>query len=142
MSSNGARGMFDRLTLSPTTAKAARTPSTQEAIPGLPKDVVVTHVLGAIDDPNYLAHLLAVCPAMREAVDATGRQVEEVSNEKAAELGYLSTLKSKLRRGCLTLSNELWGDEIRVVRVADMNDDYDKDLCRSAAQGGQLEVLR
>tara|TARA_B110000503_G_C7168829_1_gene423282 strand:- start:4505 stop:5293 length:789 start_codon:yes stop_codon:yes gene_type:complete len=143
MSSNGARGMFDRLTLSPTTAKAARTPSTQEAIPGLPKDVVVTHILGAFDDPIYLAHLLAVSSAMRDAVAATGRQVEEVSDEKAAELGYLSTLKSKLRRGCLSLSYDLKDAGLETFDVfLAMNYKGEKDLCGSAAKEGQLEVLK
>jgi hypothetical protein len=47
MSSDWARGMFDRLTINPrrTTAAAARKKSMQEAIPGLPDHLVDTHVL-------------------------------------------------------------------------------------------------
>ena len=70
---------------------------------------------------------------MREAVDATGRQVEEVSDEKAAELGYLSTLKSKLRRGCLSLSYDLKDAGLETFDVfLAMNYKGEKDLCGSA----------
>ena len=114
MPSTWTRGMFDK-------PRRPRKEFTQEAIPGLLKDVVVTHILGAIDDPLHLAQLRAVSPSVRDAVAATGRLVKEFSNKEAAELGYLSTLKSKRRRG--------------LVKSC-------KDLCKAAAKGGQLETLK
>ena len=49
-----------------------------EAIPGVPFEVVVTHVLGSenLSDVADLARLRAVSPAMKVAVAATRRKVE------------------------------------------------------------------
>ena len=44
-------------------------------------------------DPADLAVLRAVSKGLRDAVDATGREIEEFSEEEAAARGYLSTLK-------------------------------------------------
>ena len=69
--------------------------STQEAFPGLPQEVVVTHFLRSDTDPTVLARLRAVNRAMRDAVDAVdmkGLLVEELSAEEAAQCGYLDTL--------------------------------------------------
>ena len=79
-------------------ARAAQTTdthqsSTQEAFPGLPQEVVVTHVLRSDTDPIVLARLRAVNRAMRDAVDQTGLSVDELPAEEAAELGCLETLK-------------------------------------------------
>jgi hypothetical protein len=54
---------------------------TQEAILGLPDDIVVTHILRSdhFDDPAELARLPAVSRAMRDAVVATGLKFEELS---------------------------------------------------------------
>ena len=63
MSSDWARGMFDRLTINPrrTTAAAARKKSMQEAIPGLPDHLVVADILKSdyFADPADLARLIA-----------------------------------------------------------------------------------
>jgi hypothetical protein len=49
----------------------------QGAIPGLPEEIVVAHILGSANLPDAadLAHLKAVSRAMRDAVGFTGRQV-------------------------------------------------------------------
>ena len=71
-------------------ARAAQTTdthesSTQEAFPGLPQEVVVTHVLRSehFDDPADLARLPAVSRAMRDAVAAkVGRLVLVITREQ------------------------------------------------------------
>ena len=72
------------------------------AIPGLPFDVAVWIVEKHLPDPADLAVLRAVSHGMRDAVDATGRKVEEFDEEDAAERGYLITLKCLRRRGRLS----------------------------------------
>ena len=99
-------------------ATATHDSSTQHAFPGLPQEVVVTHILRTDTDPIVLARLRAVNRAMRDAVDKTGLLVEELSAEKAAERGCLDTLKHKLQKGRL------------------------ENVCTSAAHHGQLEVLQ
>tara|TARA_B110000305_G_scaffold238781_1_gene304975 strand:+ start:561 stop:1121 length:561 start_codon:yes stop_codon:yes gene_type:complete len=76
----------------------AQQSDSQEALPGLPQDVVVTHILRSDTDPIVLARLRAVSRAMRDAVDTTGLSVKEVSAEEASQLGYLDTLKHKAQR--------------------------------------------
>jgi orotate phosphoribosyltransferase-like protein len=58
------------------------------AIPGLPFDVAVSLVEKHLPDPADLAVLRAVSKGMRDAVDATGRKIEEFDEEDAAERGY------------------------------------------------------
>jgi hypothetical protein len=48
------------------------------SFPGLPFDVAVSIVKKHLPDPADLAVLRAVSKGMRDAVDATGRKVEEV----------------------------------------------------------------
>ena len=72
------------------------------AIPGLPFDVAVSLVQKHLPDPADLAVLRAVSKGMRDAVDATGRKVEEFKEEDAVERGYVSTLKCLRRRGRLS----------------------------------------
>ena len=91
------------------------------AIPGLSFDVVVSIVEKHLPDPADLAILRAVSKGMRDAVDATGRKVEDFGQYDAAERGYLSTLKCLRRRGVLK-------DE--------------RLLCAAAARSGQLEALK
>ena len=115
MSSNAVCGAETR------TRKRARERDTnpQEAFPGLPQDVVVTHILRFVPDTVVLALLRAVNRAMRDAVDATGLRVKEWSSEEAAERGCLDTLKHKLQTGRL--------NECTV---------YESSVCEYAAKGG------
>ena len=91
------------------------------AFPGLPFDVAVSLVQNHLPDPADLALLRAMSKGMRDAVDATGRKVEELGQYDAVERGYLSTLKCLRRRGRLFLSDE-------------------RLLCAAAARIGDLEV--
>ena len=106
------------------TATPALKIDAQEAFPGLPQDVVVTHILRSDTDPIVLARLHAVSRAMRDTVDSTGLFVEEMTVGRAAELGYLDTLKHKREKD----------------RISDFCDWFH--VCRAAARGGQLEVLQ
>ena len=118
------------------------------AFPGLPFDVAVFLVEKHLPDPADLAVLRAVSKGMRDAVDATGRKVEEFKEDDAAERGYLSTLKCLHRRGRLS-------DESLLCAAAARNGDLEalKALrrvenfphewtCSYAAFGGHLEVLK
>ena len=91
------------------------------AIPGLPFDVAVSLVEKHLPDPADLAVLRAVSKGMRDAVDATGRKMEEFEEDDAAERGYVSTLKCLCRRG----------------RLSD-----ERLLCAAAARNGDLEELK
>ena len=104
-------------------ATVARQPDAVEAIPGLPNYLVVTHINRSeySDDPADLARLPAVSVAMREAVAESGLRFEELDEDKFVELGCLSALQRRQRRGLLT-SQEL--------------------LCQAAARSGQLEKLK
>ncbi len=94
----------------------------QGAIPGLPEEIVVAHILGSANLPDAadLAHLKAVSRAMRDAVAATGLQFKELHEWEAMDLGCLSALQRLQRRGRLA----------------------EESLCSSAATFGQLEVLQ
>ena len=58
---------------------------------------------------------------MRDAVDATGREIKVVRDWHAANHGYLSLLKDRHTRGVLQI---------------------DRYLCEAAARSGQLEELK
>ena len=112
-------------------SNAAAQSDPPEAFPGLPLDLVLTHVLSpdrlpyAID----LARLRAVSRGMRDAVAAIGREIKELDSKSAAADGCLSTLQHLHRKGRLPKSgNFLFLDE-----------SY---LCGHAAFGGHLEVLQ
>ena len=94
-----------------------------EAIPGLLNHIVVTHVLTSenFDDPADLARLPAVSRAMRDTVAATGLRFLELGERRAVELGCLSALQRRQRRGLLS------------------REEY---LCKAAARSGQLEELK
>jgi hypothetical protein len=57
------------------------------AFPGLPSDVAVSVVEKHLPDPADLAVLRAVSKGMRDAVDATGRELKEKSAKEALEDG-------------------------------------------------------
>ena len=84
------------------------------AIPGLSFDVVVSIVEKHLPDPADLAVLRAVSKGMRDAVDATGRKVEDFGQYDAVERGYLSTLKCLRRRGVLKNERLLCASAARI----------------------------
>ena len=117
------------------------------AIPGLPFEVAVFLVEKHLPDPADLAVLRAVSKGMRDAVDVTGRKVEELDQYDALERGYLSTLKCLRRRG--RLSERLLcaaaariGDleELKALRRAE-NFPWDEKTCTNAAKGGHLDAV-
>ena len=123
----------------------------QEAIPGLPDHLVVTHVLGSevLRDPLLLARLRAVSHAMRSAVAETGREVRDPGSDiQAVELGCLSTLKHRQSRGRLSHQEYLCQaaarsgqlEELKVLR--ENGCPWDANTCSGAARGGNIEVLQ
>ena len=118
------------------------------AIPGLSFDVVVSLVEKHLPDPADLAVLRAVSRGMGDAVDATGRKVEEFEEDDAAERGYVSTLKCLRRRGRLSEERLLCAAAARVGDLEALkamraeNFPWDERTCAYAAKGGHLEVLK
>ena len=119
------------------------------AFPALPFDVAVSLVENHLRDPADLAVLRAVSKGMRDAVDATGRKVEEFEEDDAAERGYLNTLKCLRRRGRLSDERLLCAaaasngdlEELKALRRAE-NFPWDEKTCTNAAKGGHLETLK
>jgi hypothetical protein len=119
-------------------------------IPGLPFEVVVTHVLRKenLPDPADLAVLRRVSRGMRDAVDATGREIEELGENDAADLGCLTTLRCLQRQGRLERKEHLCQaaarsgqiEELKALRVE--NCPWDEETCAQAAYGGHLQVLQ
>ena len=106
-----------------TTATEARDFSPQEALPGLPDHVAVTHILRGdiFDDPADLARLRTVSRAMRAAVAETGLRFTKLGEDEAVDLGCLTSLQRRQRGGRLSRQER---------------------LCEAAAKGGHLEVLQ
>ena len=119
------------------------------AIPGLLFDVAVSLVENHLPDPADLAVLRTVSKGMRDAVDATGRKVEEFKEDEAADRGYLSTLKCLRRRGrlsderllCVAAARNGDLEALKALRLAE-NFHWDERTCSYAAGGGHLELLK
>ena len=86
--------------------------------PGLPFEVVVTHVLRKenLPDPADLCRLRGVSRALRDAVHATGRRIMDPGEGAACILGYLTTLRCQQRRGLLS-RKEIPQDHIYLIRL-------------------------
>ena len=132
------------------TKRERRDANAGDAIPGLLNDIVVTHVLRSehFDDPADLARLPAVSRAMRDAVAGTGVRFKELGEYRAVKLGCLSALQRLQRGGRLSRQESLCEaaagsgqlDELKLLRADGCL--WDKWTCKSAAQGGHLDVLR
>ena len=130
--------------------KRQRDAQVGEAIPGLPNDVVVAHILTSesLPDPIDLARLTAVSRAMHDAVAATGRKAEETEPGEAAKLGCLSTLKHLHARGRLsdtTLLCEACASSGQLEELKALRADgcpWDEGTCSGAERSGHLEVLQ
>ena len=133
-----------------TVATPASLADAGEAIPRLPNNLVVTHVLRSehFDDPADLARLKAVSRAMRDAVAATGLRFKELGEEEAVELGCLSALQRLQRGGRLSRRERLCEAAARVGHLEELTVlradgwPWDRDTCSAAALGGHLEVLQ
>ena len=132
------------------TKRERRDANAGDAIPGLLNDIVVTHVLRSehFDDPADLARLPAVSRAMRDLVAETGLRFKELGEYRAVKLGCLSALQRLQRGGRLSRQEYLCEaaagsgqlDELKLLRADGCL--WDKWTCKSAAQGGHLDVLR
>ena len=69
----------------------------------LPRDVMRHEILGRtnLPEPADLGRLRAVSKVMRDAVDATGREIKKLLDREAVDLGYVSVLKERHTRGVL-----------------------------------------
>jgi hypothetical protein len=127
-----------------------KTAAARVGFSSLPLDVISTHILRSdfLPEPGDLRSLRAVSKGMRDAVDATGREIKKLSNLEAAELGYLSLLKDRRTRG---LPSYFWEEEAR-FRCPRKSSWYrfcerrycpwDEWTCSYAARGGHLELLK
>jgi hypothetical protein len=119
-----------------------------DALPGLLDDILITHVFPHLPDPADLAVLRAVSKGMRDAVKETGREINEFSEEDAAERGYVSTLECLRRRGVLEDERLLCaaaaksGDLGKLKALHAEKLPWDDETCANAAKGGHLEVLK
>ena len=113
------------------------------AFPALPFHLAVSIVEKHLPDPADLAVLRAVSKGMRDAVDATGRKVEEFGQYDARQRGYVSTLKCLRRRGRLSDERFLCAaaarigdlEALKALRLAE-NFSWDEKTCKNAAKGG------
>ena len=112
---------------------ATNQPHAGQAIPGLLNDIVTTIVFRSdfLPDTRDLARLRAVSRAMRDAVDATGREVKELNALEAAEIGCISVLERLHQNGLLSPPVNVHSN------VFDVGDLYSV-----TARSGQLEVLK
>ena len=116
----------------------------------LPRDVK-NEILGPtnLPEPGDLGRLRAVSRGMRAAVDATGREIKELSDHEAMVLGNVSLLKDRHSRGllkdepsfiCAAAARN--GDlaELKALRADKWP--WDWYTCWLAAEQGHLEVLK
>ena len=126
------------------------TAAAQKDIWSLPREVLSTHILSTefLPEPADLGRLRAVSHAMRDAVDATGREIKRLSDREAAHLGHVSLLKDRHRRGvlkhrCLTCAAAARKGDVEELKALRADEwPWDKWTCLHAAYGGHLEVLK
>ena len=118
---------------------ATNQPHAGQAIPGLLNDIVTTIVFRSdfLPDTRDLARLRAVSCAMRDAVDATGREVKELKALEAAEIGCISVLERLHQNGLLSPPVHVPFPASSTYNVLDVGHLYSV-----TARSGQLEVLK
>jgi hypothetical protein len=112
------------------------------------KGVVMTRVLEHLPDSADVARLRAVCREVRDAVDATGRELKEKSAEEAVEAGCLDTVRRMILGGRLSDNKYLCHaaarsgqlKELKLLRAAGCL--WDELTCAIAAAGGHLEAAQ
>ena len=101
-----------------------------------------------LPEPADLARLRRVSAGVRDAVNATGREITEISDIEAMRLGYVSLLKDRHSRGLLEddylvcASAARIGDlqELKALRADKWP--WDERTCAYAAGGGHLVMLK
>ena len=126
------------------------TTAARKDISSLPLDVISTHILSSefLPETADLGRLRAVNKGMRDAVDATGREIKKLSDREAVDLGYVSLLKERHTRGvlkdeCLTCAAAARNgdlEELKALRAEKFP--WDWETCALAAQYGHLDVLK
>ena len=110
--------------------------------------LVMNRVLEHLPDSADVARLRAVCREVRDAVDATGRELKEMSAEEAVEDGCLDTVLRMILGGrlsdkkflCYAAARSGQLKELKLLRAAGCP--WDDQTCAWAAYGGHLEVLK
>ena len=116
----------------------------------LPLDLISTHILRSdfLPEPGDLRSLRAVSRGMRDAVDATGREIKKLSDREAMLDGNVSLLKDRHSRGLLEDECLVCGaaaksgqlEELKALRAK--NFPWNLSTCLLAASGGHLETLK
>jgi hypothetical protein len=130
--------------------RRTRRPEAPDLLSSLPLDVISTHILRSdfLPETGDLGRLRAVSKRMRDAVDATGREIKKLSNLEAAELGDVSLLKDRHSRGLLDDEYLLCAaaarnGDLEMLKAPRANDcPWNKWTCVEAAYGGHLETLK
>ena len=143
--------------INPASTSQSNQPGAKQAIPGLPTEVVITHILQKVHfpDPGDLAQLRVVSREMRDAVDATGRTMAELEDHDYVRLGCVRALQRKHRAGRLSVCpargrsvEKICEAAASVGNLAELQKlraegyPWDPDTCARAAGGGHLEVLK
>ena len=116
----------------------------------LPLDVISTHILSSefLPETADLGRLRAVNKGMRDAMDATGREIKKLSDREAVDLGYVSLLKERHTRGvlkdeCLTCAAAARNGDLEELKALRADEwPWDERTCAYAAKGGHIEVLK
>jgi len=126
------------------------TAAARKDISSLPLEVISTHILKSefLQETADLGRLHAVSKGMRDAVDATGREIKKLSDWEAVDLGYVSLLKARHTRGvlkdeCLTCAAAARNgdlEELKALRAEKFP--WDDETCTHAAPHGHLDVLK
>ena len=116
----------------------------------LPLDVISTHVLKSdfLPETADLGRLRAVSKGMRDAVDATEREIKKLSDDEAVDLGNVTLLKDRHSRGvlkdeCLTCAAAARNgdlEELKALRAE--NFPWNEWTCAYAADSGHFETLK
>ena len=128
---------------------SAHPPSTREVtFLDLPQDIK-NQILGPanLPDPADGANLRAVSRGMRDAVDATGRELKELKIDQALSFGNVRAMRRLMLRGpvkkaymCAAAAASGQLGLLKYLRAGGSK--WDKDTCAYAAKGGHLEVLK
>ena len=128
---------------------SAHPPNTREVtFLDLPQDIK-NQILGPanLPDPADGANLRAVSRGMRDAVDATGRELKELKIDQALDFGNVRAVRRLMLRGnvkkaymCAAAAASGQLGLLKYLRAGGSK--WDKDTCTYAAKGGHLEVLK
>ena len=128
---------------------SAHPPKTREVtFLDLPQDIK-NQILGPanLPDPADGANLRAVSRGMRDAVDATGRELKELKIDQALNFGNVRAVRRLMLRGnvkkaymCAAAAASGQLGLLKYLRAGGSK--WDKDTCTYAAKGGHLDVLK